>query len=231
MSIEEAKNYYGEELCNLLIKIYDFCKQDGYIIYQHATDLDSANNIMEKGFICFSSNINSIPRESLQTNPIDYEIDEEGVKTTIYNGGQCQLRPSGIRDELADTQNFFENTYCNLDFGNLTNPEINRSGFGATCIFAVSKSFKGSREFIQYGVIENHYDDLEDKEVPETYFERYVIPKQFCIGYLDVINKRFVANPDFQFNYGITDEFVLGTTSATQRDISVELNKSVGRKM
>ncbi len=27
MSYEEAKEYYGEELCNLLIKIYSFCKK------------------------------------------------------------------------------------------------------------------------------------------------------------------------------------------------------------
>ena len=229
MSIEEAKNYYGEELCNLLIKIYDFCKQDGYIIYQHATDLDSANNIMEKGFICFESNINSIPSEALQTNPIDYEIDEDGVKTTIYNGGQCQLRQDCARDELSNTQHFFENTYCNLNFGDLTNPEINRSGFGATCIFAVSKNFQGSREFIQYGIIETHYDDWKDKEVPETYFERYVVPKQFCIGYLDVTNKRFVANPDFRFKYGITDEFELGSTTSIERDLSVELENKIRR--
>ena len=83
MSIEEAKNYYGEELCNLLIKIYNFCRQSGYIIYQHATDLDSANNIMKKGFICSTNDINNIPSEALQNNPIDYEIDEDGVKTTI----------------------------------------------------------------------------------------------------------------------------------------------------
>ena len=231
MSIEEAKNYYGEELCNLLIKIYNFCRQSGYIIYQHATDLDSANNIMKKGFICSTNDINNIPSEALQNNPIDYEIDEDGVKTAIYNGKQCQLRSSGIRDELTDTQHFFENTHCNLDFGNLTNPEINRSGFGATCIFIVPKNFQGSREFIQYGIVEAHFDDYEDQEVPETYFERHIVPKQFCIGYLDAKGKRFVANSDFQFNYGITDEFVLGTTSTTQRDISVELNKSAGRKM
>ena len=48
MNYEEAKEYYGEELCNLLIKIFDFCKQSGYVIYQHATDLDSANSIMKK---------------------------------------------------------------------------------------------------------------------------------------------------------------------------------------
>ena len=48
MSYEEAKEYYGEELCNLLIKIYDFCKKSGYVIYQHATDLDSANNIIRR---------------------------------------------------------------------------------------------------------------------------------------------------------------------------------------
>ena len=125
MSIEEAKKNYGEELCNLLIKIYDFCKQSGYIIYQHATDLNSANSIMKKGFICSTNDINNIPSEALQNNPTDYEIDEGGVKTAIYNGAQCQLRQSGIRDELADTQHFFENTHCNLDFENLTNPEIN----------------------------------------------------------------------------------------------------------
>lgn len=231
MSIEEAKSYYGEELCNLLIRIYDFCGQSGYIIYQHATDLDSSNNIMKKGFICSISDINNIPSEVVQNNPIDYEIDEDGVKTAIYNGEQCQLRPNGIRDELADTQHFFENTYCNLDFGNLTNPEINRSGFGATCIFIVSKSFKGPREFIQYGIVEDHFDDWNDQEIPETYFERHVVPKQFCIGYLDVKNKRFVANPDFKFNYGKTDEFALGTISSIQRDLSVELNNNIGRRM
>ena len=71
MNYEEAKEYYGEELCNLLIKIFDFCKQSGYVIYQHATDLDSANSIMKKGYICSITEINSIPGEILDTAPID----------------------------------------------------------------------------------------------------------------------------------------------------------------
>lgn len=229
MNYEEAKEYYGEELCNLLIKIFDFCKQSGYVIYQHATDLDSANNIMKKGYICSTTEINSIPGEILDTAPIDCTYDEDGVKTLIYNGGQCQLRQSGIRDELSDTQHFFENTYCNLDFDSLTNPDINRSGFGATCIFAVSKSFSGSREYRQYGVIESHFDDWEDQEIPKSFFERHIIPTQFCIGYLDVKNKRFVANSNFRFNYGIMDEFALGSTTSIQRDLSVELENNIRR--
>ena len=48
VNYEEAKEYYCDELCNLLIKIYNFCKQSGYVIYQHATDLESANNIIKK---------------------------------------------------------------------------------------------------------------------------------------------------------------------------------------
>ena len=230
LNYEEAQIYYGEELYNLLIKIYNFCKNNGYIIYQHATDLDSANSIMRKGFICSKSEIESLPNEILDDTPIEYEIDADGVQTAIYNGGQCQLRQNGIRDELDDTQHFFENTYCNLNFNNLTNPKVNRSGFGATCIFVVSKFFHGSREYKQYGVIESHFDDWEECEVDESYFERHVIPKQFCIGYLDVKNKKFVANPNFRFNYGITDEFEIGTTSSVQRDLSVDLNNNIRRK-
>ena len=230
MNYEEAKEYYGEKLYKLLIKIYNFCKQSGYVIYQHATDLDSANSIMKKGFVCLTTETDSIPSEILEDGPIDCTYDEDGVKTLIYNGGQCQLRQSGIRDELSDTQHFFENTYCNLDFGNLTNPDINRSGFGATCIFAVSKDFVGSREYKQYGVVESHFDDWEEQEVPESFFERHVIPSQFCIGYLDVKNKRFVANPNFRFNYGITDEFAIGSTaSSIQRDLSVDLENNIRR--
>lgn len=229
MSYEEAKEYYGEELCNLLIKIYDFCKKSGDVIYQHATDLDSANNIIRNGFICSTSKIASIPIKILENSPVDCIQDENGVKTYIYNGEQCGLRENGIRDELSDTQHFFENTNCNLDFDSLTNPNINRSGFGATCIFVVSKDFHGSREYKQFGVVESHFDDWEDQQVPETYFERHIIPKQFCIGYLDVNNKRFLANSSFRFNYGITDEFVLGTTSATERDLSIELENNFRR--
>lgn len=231
MSLDEAKKYYGEKLCNLLIKIYDFCKQSEYIIYQHATDIESADNIMKKGFICSSGKIDNIPSDILQSNPIDQETDESGIKTIIYAGGQAPKRMSGIRDELADTQHFFENKYCNLNFGDLTDPIINRSGFGATCIFVVPKDFSGSREFIQYGVVESYYDDWEEREVPEEYFKRNVIPRQFCIGYLDVNNRRFVANPDFQFNYGITDEFALGAITPIQRDLSVELNNNIRHRI
>ena len=227
MNYEEAKEYYGEELCNLLIKIYNFCKQSGYVIYQHATDLDSANNILKKGFICSTIEIDDIPSEILKNGPIDCTYDEDGVKTLIYSAGQCQLRQNGIRDELSDTQHFFKNTYCNLDFGSLTDPDINRSGFGATCIFAVSKDLSGSREYRQYGVVESHFDDWEEHEIPESFFERHIIPSQFCIGYLDVKSKRFVANPNFRFNYGITDEFALGSTTSIQRDLSVELENNI----
>lgn len=229
VNYEEAKEYYGDELCNLLIKIYNFCKQSGYVIYQHATDLESANNIMKKGFICSTTEIDSLPNEILEDAPIDCIYDKDGVKTLMYNGWQCQLRQNGIRDELSDTQHFFENTYCNLDFGSLTNPNINRSGFGATCIFAVSKEFNGSREYKQFGVVESHFDDWEDHEIPESFFERNIIPNQFCIGYLDVENKRFVANPNFQFNYGITDDFVLGSTTSIQRDLTIELENNIRR--
>lgn len=229
MSYEEAKEYYGEELCNLLIKIYDFCKKSEYVIYQHATDLDSADNILNKGFICSTSKVDSIPSEILEGEPVDCTRNDEGVKVLIYNGEQCRFRENGIRDELSDTQHFFENTYCSLDFGSLTNPNINRSGFGATCIFIVSKDFCGSREYKQFGIVESHFDDWEDQQVPETYFERHIIPKQFCIGYLDINNKRFVANPSFQFKYEITDEFALGTTTATERNLSVELENNIRR--
>lgn len=47
MSIEEAKNYYGEELCNLLIKIYDFCKQDGYINFTINTEEEIEPQVLE----------------------------------------------------------------------------------------------------------------------------------------------------------------------------------------
>ena len=114
-------------------------------------------------------------------------------------------------------------------FGSLTNPNINRSGFGATCIFVVSKEFNGSREYKQFGVVEPYFDDWEGHEIPESYFERHIIPAQFCIGYLDVKNKRFVANPVFQFNYGITDEFKLGTTTSTERDLSIEFENNIKR--
>lgn len=106
---------------------------------------------------------------------------------------------------------FFENTYCNLNFASITNPNVNRSGFGVTCLFGVPKSIKDSREYLQYGIIEPHFDEWEDAEIPETYFVRKVIPKQFCIGYLDIENRKFVFNPDFRFNYGITDDFELGS--------------------
>ena len=88
--------------------------------------------------------------------PFDCTIDDGDAKTLIYNGGQCPIRQSGIRDELSDTQHFYENTYCNLNFGNLTNPNVNRSGIGATCIFVVSKQFKvlENKALISFLIIE-----------------------------------------------------------------------------
>lgn len=51
MTNEEARLYYGEKCYSLIKKIYEFCKESDYVIYQHATDLESANNIIQKGFI------------------------------------------------------------------------------------------------------------------------------------------------------------------------------------
>ena len=53
--------------------------------------------------------------------------------------------------------------------------------------------------------------------------------KKFCIGYLDVKNKRFVANPNFQFNYGITDDFALGRTTPIEIDLTIELENNIRR--
>ena len=149
----------------------------------------------------------------------DCTIDDGDTKTLIYNGGQCPIRQRGIRNELSDTQHFYENTYCNLDFGNLTNPNVNRSGIVATCIFVVSKQFAGSREYKQFEIVESHFEDWADQEVSEKYFERHIIPTQFYIGYLDVKNKKFVANSNFKLNYGITDEFSLGTVTSVTSSI------------
>lgn len=230
MTDEEARLYYGEKCYSLIKKIYEFCKESDYVIYQHATDLESANNTIQKGFIVQSEEIDDIPTNILENMPIAFEYDDEGIRTSIYNGGQCEVRLSGIRDELDDTQHFFENTYCNLDFGILSNPDVNRSGFGATCLFVVSKYLTGSREYVQYGVTDDHFDDWEDRQIPKTYFERHVIPTQFCIGYLDVINKRFILNPNFQLNYGVTDEFALGTTTRSEIDLSIEFDKISSKK-
>ena len=83
---------------------------------------------------------------------------------------------------------------------------------------------------MQYGVTDVHFDDWENRQIPKTYFERHVIPTQFCIGYLDVINKRFILNPNFQLNYGVTDEFALGTTTKSGIDLSIEFDKISKRK-
>ncbi len=227
---EEVRAYYGEKLCNLIKKIYEFCQKAGYIIYQHATDVESASSIIKKGYVVSTSKLDELPRNVKGQEPIAIEYDSENVRTYIYNGGKAEIRMSGIVDELADTQHFFANTSCNLDFGGITNPSVNRSGFGATCLFVVPKSIVGSREYLQYGVTEKHFDDFEDEEIPEAYFARRVIPKQFCIGFLDVKNKKFVFNPDFKFNYGVTDEFELGTSSQLQTDLSTIIQNSSGRK-
>ena len=187
MTNEEARLYYGEKCYSLIKKIYEFCKESDYVIYQHATDLESANNIIQKGFIVQSVEIDDIPTNILENMPIAFEYDDEGIRTSIYNGGQCDVRLSGIRDELADTQHFFENTYCNLDFDSLSNPNVNRSGFGATCLFVVPKCLTGSRQYVQYGVTDVHFDDWENRQIPKTYFERQVIPTQFCIGYYKIV--------------------------------------------
>lgn len=207
LSVDEAIDYYGVECSNLIINLYKYLKKSNYIIYQHATDIESANDILKKGFIISMDSIDKIPISISSSTPVDIEIDGDGTKTVFYDGGQCDWRMSGIRDELSDTQHFFENTYCYLDFGSLTNPNINRSGIGTTLLFCVPNNIVGPREFIQYGIKEPHTDDWDDENIPETYFERHIIPKQFCIGYVDVENKRFVVNPSFQFNYGLHDEF------------------------
>ena len=50
MTNEEARLYYGEKCYSLIKKIYEFCKESDYVIYQHATDLESANNIIQKRY-------------------------------------------------------------------------------------------------------------------------------------------------------------------------------------
>lgn len=61
LSYEEAVNYYGTECCNLLRRIFEYLKKANYVIYQHATNLESADNILKKGFIVETSEIDNIP--------------------------------------------------------------------------------------------------------------------------------------------------------------------------
>lgn len=228
----EARAYYGEKCCDLLTQIFEFCRGENYTIYQHATSPESANNIMQKGFIVYQDDIDSIPDNILKNNPIAVERDEEGVRTFIYDGDKCKARLSGISDELSDTQHFFANTSCRLDYGDLTDPPVSRNtnGYGATLLFVVSNEVEGSREYEQYGVVEPHYDDWNDEEVEESFFERRVVPRQFCIGYLDVENRRFVANSNFRFNYGVEDGFVMGYESTSQHDLFIQLMNNADKK-
>ena len=232
---EEARQYYGDSCCDLLEKIYLFCKEAGYIVYQHVTNVESAENIMNKGFFGKRRFLEMLPIELTRKKPDFIEIDEDGVKTKIYDGAKCQTCEFDVLfDLLSDGQHFFENRNCILDFGSLTNPNVNRNpnGIGATVLFIVPNSISyTSRDYEQYGLVESYYDDTADREVPESYFERHVVPKQFCIGYLDIKNRRFVANPNFQFNYGVTDEFELGSISSIGRDLSNDLSRQFGKKI
>lgn len=80
-----------------------------------------------------------LPIDITNKNPDSIEISKDGVKTFLYNGGQCQRFMSEISDELSDTQHFFENVSCHLDYGSLTNPYVNRKASGATVLFIVPK--------------------------------------------------------------------------------------------
>ena len=75
MSNEEARLYYGEKCYSLIKKIYEFCRKSNYVIYQHATDLKSADNIIQKGFIVQSEEVDDIPTDILKNKPIGVSID------------------------------------------------------------------------------------------------------------------------------------------------------------
>jgi hypothetical protein len=227
---EEAKLYFGEELYSLIKKIYDLCKKSGYIIYEHATDVESAEDIIKRGFRVSIDQLDELPTDLQVEEPVDIEYDDENVKTLIFNGKKCKIRSNGIRDELSDTQHFSEISNCRLDFGSIINPNINRSGIGATCLFVVSKNVTGSREYMQYGITEPHFDEFDDKEIPETYFERRVIPRQYCMGYLDVKNKKFIFNKKFQPSYGVTDEFELTISNHSEDDLRTIIHNGSRRK-
>lgn len=80
---EEARSYYGDKLCNLIKKIYEFCQKSGYIIYQHATDTESANNIMTKGYKVSTDELDDLPDDIKSQEPIDIEYADENVRTYI----------------------------------------------------------------------------------------------------------------------------------------------------
>ena len=89
MTDEEARLYYGEKCYSLIKKIYEFCRKSDYVIYQHATDLESANNIIQKGFIVQSVEIDDIPTNILENMPIAFEYNDEKIRISIYIVGQC----------------------------------------------------------------------------------------------------------------------------------------------
>lgn len=226
---KEAEEYYGIECCDLIRRIYSFGKNNNYSIYQHATDLNSAQSIIQRGFGKGDVHIDSVPQRFLSSKPIYFESDEDGTKTYFYDGGPVSETDFFKVDELADTQHFF-NSECNLDFGSLTNANVNRTGKGATCLFMVSNYVKGSRSRYQYCVTESGYDNFSDEEIPERYSIIEVIPRQYCLGYLDVKNKKFVFNPNFQFNFGIDDEFAMGRSNIEEQNLSNEIFRNVHRR-
>ena len=112
MTNEEARLYYGEKCYSLIKKIYEFCKESDYVIYQHATDLESANNIIQKGFIVQSVEIDDIPTNILENMPIAFEYDDEGKKVAVLNKREtmiAQQKQEAIKMQCkAEEERFFE---------------------------------------------------------------------------------------------------------------------------
>lgn len=213
---EEAKKYLGEENIRIIEMLIEYCRNQGYKIYVHETDKEAASDIISRGFIGHGESEEITREEFIKKSgmkPGDKltiaEYDDD-IPVAISEGNFAhtefddlgELSRSTHLGILDDRQHFFAIGLENFSYANFVYANVNRSSCGAKCIAIIPEDFQMFQsQHTQYGVKHSHINKYTGQEVPQSYFQREVVDKEYFIGYFDIINKEWVINKNFELHH------------------------------
>ena len=200
---EDAKEYLGKELVEQIEWLKNYCAKNSFEVYAHGTIPEAAKNIVKRGYDLGYKTIsfNEYKSATKIINPREYFKDAQGYKCDIGDIGEHEEYEMVYPfEEKVDgsfsghlSQHFtkgFPASYKSL----VSRFIAHNMGYpcSAMCFFAfpINSSLKQRiKKVYLYRTYAIEGDD--------GYSIREVLNKYFCLGYLDIANKKIYFNKKF----------------------------------
>lgn len=215
---EEAKEYLGEELVSQIEGIRNLCKDNNLRVYAHGTDTSLAPNIVKRGLTLFHGDM------TLEEYKEKTRIDDP--EAFFSNWGEEDIYRYDI-DDVGEREEYelyadYDERVVDTEFGHLSQHltpgfptytdfvgRFIAHNMGYPCSAMVLYAFPPNTT-LESDLLSKSY--VRCKYVmfdQDGYYSRESLNSLFCLGYLDVPNRKFVFNEQFGIHNAFHDSISL----------------------